>query len=251
MDAHGDYVKNKSTASGNNYLNDYDKLIFGNDAANKEALSTFSITKASDYPIMVAETGYSVLCLPFNVILPEGVVAYDLELTDIQETDKDGLYAGNLKAIAQQGEILKSGTPVITKASAGVHNLEIASSAGNAVTSLSGLLLRGNLLSQSMTPNTEIKKYLLSAGTDGSGFYVMEEGSKLEANQAYLEWIGTQGEEAPTAIVFEYKADDDTGVNDIITSDTTSREIYNLGGQRMNKTHKGVNIISGKKVIMK
>jgi hypothetical protein len=45
-----------------------------------------------------------------------------------------------------------------------------------------------------------------------------------------------------------------TGIGTMAIEDeqpTTDNEVYNLAGQRMNKTQKGVNIVGGKKVIIK
>ena len=50
-------------------------------------------------------------------------------------------------------------------------------------------------------------------------------------------------------IVFEI--DQTTDIRDMNADNQRRTVIYNLGGQRLSKPHKGINIINGKKVIMK
>ena len=42
-----------------------------------------------------------------------------------------------------------------------------------------------------------------------------------------------------------------TGVESIDSKQQTTEEIYNLAGQRLGKTQKGINIVNGRKVLVK
>lgn len=69
-------------------------------------------------------------------------------------------------------------------------------------------------------------------------------GTKLLAHKAYFK---------TTSNPFAYYFDDATGINEIgqQTTDNRQQPIYNLSGQRLNKMQKGINIIGGKKVLVK
>ena len=250
MEADGDYVKIKSTASGKNYLNAYDKLIFGNDLANKENLSTFKITQASTYPLTVTEAGMATLCLPFDVILPDDVVAYDLTLSDVDKNGTNGVYSCTIKSIAKSGDVLKADTPVIISAPAGDNHFGITTSSQGAKTSLAGSLLKGNFVSQTLTQGTNTKKYIFTKPDGGeAGFYRMSDtGGTIGANKCWMEWTTPQGSEEARAFVLVQ--DNETGINAVAATSAANAPVYDMSGQRLPQPRKGANIISGKVVIV-
>lgn len=240
-----------STGSGINYLNDYDKLVFGNDNSNKENLATFTITEATSYPLTITSAGFATLCLPFNVVIPEGMLAYDLSVENIASGDTEDEYIATMKVVAKASETLKKGTPVIIKANEGSYSLPITMSDNGAKTSLAGSLLRGNFVKQNLTQDSATKKYIFANGTNGIGFYLMNESGTIGANKCWMEWTVPAGQAEARSFIISF--DNATGISDIITVTKESRKalIYNIGGQRLNKPQKGLNIIGKKKVIIK
>ncbi len=90
--------------------------------------------------------------------------------------------------------------------------------------------------------------YVLANGKNGVGFYQLEVGKSVPAGKAYvelpvdapaLEFIGFDG--VVTGI-------DTVGVDG---TDTYKEGLFNLAGQRVNKTTKGLYIVNGKKVVIK
>ena len=49
----------------------------------------------------------------------------------------------------------------------------------------------------------------------------------------------------------EYEGSDETGIDNVITNEQTFHFIFTLSGQRLAEPQKGINIIDGKKVIVK
>ena len=241
----------RSTGEGINYVNDYDNLVFGNDKSTKENLSTFSIIEATTFPFTVSSAGIAPLCLPFNVVVPDGMYAYDMTSANVIE-GSEGVYTCNMQVIASQGETLKKGTPVIVKAGQGNYNLSISILDNNAKTSLPGSMLRGNFLKQGLAQSNSPQKFILSNGDNGVGFYRMQESSLMEANKCWMEWSTPLGQADARAFVFSFN--NETGIDDLISNDQTqdnaSHLIYNIGGQRLNALQKGLNIIGNKKVIV-
>ncbi|MBO5674978.1 MAG: alpha-N-acetylglucosaminidase [Bacteroidaceae bacterium] len=246
-----DIFRIRSTGEGINYVNDYDNLVFGNDKSTKENLSTFSIIEATTFPFTVSSAGIAPLCLPFNVVVPDGMYAYDMTSANVIE-GSEGVYTCNMQVIASQGETLKKGTPVIVKAGQGNYNLSISILDNNAKASLAGSMLRGNFLKQGLAQSNSPQKFILSNGDNGVGFYRMQESSLMEANKCWMEWSTPLGQADARAFVFSFN--NETGIDDLISNDQTqdnaSHLIYNIGGQRLNALQKGLNIIGNKKVIV-
>ena len=241
--------KIRSTADGINYLNDYDKLVFGNDKSDKDNLATFTITEATSYPLTITSAGFATLCLPFNVVLPKGMLAYDLSVENIASGDAEGKYNATMKVVATSGETLKKGTPVIIKANEGSYSLPITMSDNGAKTSLAGSLLCGNFVKQNLTQGSATKKYIFGNVDNVVAFYLMDEAGTIGANKCWMEWTVPAGQPGVRSFVISF--DDATGISDIIpeTKENRTHLIYNISGQRLNKPQKGLNIVNGKKII--
>ena len=75
------------------------------------------------------------------------------------------------------------------------------------------------------------------------GFYLAE-GGTIAAGKAYYQPTSPQGVKA-----FYFSADDATGIENLNNQNTLNTPIYNLAGQRVSKMQKGINIVSGKKIL--
>ena len=80
---------------------------------------------------------------------------------------------------------------------------------------------------------------------------VLDESGTIGANKCWMEWTVPAGQAEARSFIISF--DNATGISDIITVTKESRKalIYNIGGQRLNKPQKGLNIIGKKKVIIK
>ena len=241
--------KIRSTEDGINYVNDYDKLVFGNDRSNKEALSTFTITAATSYPLHITELGIIPLCLPFNIVMPTGMFAYDVPATNITRGDSENSYICTAEIIAKPGEILKKGTPVFVKAPQGEYNLEITMSDKGAKGSSNGSILHGNYVMQELQQSEEFNIFTLSQGDHGLSLYPLKEtDNTITANSCWAEWslLSDQAEAQVITLIFN----DETTVKKDIEAVPSKNAIYNLAGQPLDTPQKGVNIIGNKKVII-
>lgn len=241
--------KIRSTGSGINYVNDYDKLVFGNDNSTKDNLATFTLSQVESYPLTVSSAGMATLCLPFNVMLPAGsMTAYDFASTNVME-EGEGAYICIMQSIANPGETLKAGTPVIIKAEAGDYDLKITMEGSGAKTSLPGSLLRGNFVKQELVQGTDVKKFILTNGDKGLGFYRMQESGTIGANKCWMEWTTPEGQAEARSFRIRFEQGE-TGIANV-ESQPIGQYIYNLAGQRLSVPQKGINIIGNKKVIVK
>lgn len=85
-------------------------------------------------------------------------------------------------------------------------------------------------------------KYILANGSNGIGFYKAGATNSLAEGKAYLDVPGTA-----RFIGFDGET---TGISEVETG-SEAAVVYNLNGQRVAKTVKGLNIVNGKKVIVK
>ena len=174
-DVSEDVFKLKSNKSGTQYVNDWGP-VFGNDNSNKAGLSTFSFSPVTEYTLTVPASGVTTLCLPFNVVLPEGVTAYEANL------NKKKNYTGYiLEILASAGETLAKNTPVIIKATADDYTLAITMDEEGAKHATENNVLRSGLIKTTVAPADT--KYAF----DGENFNVMTADTEVPANQCWME----------------------------------------------------------------
>ncbi len=89
--------------------------------------------------------------------------------------------------------------------------------------------------------------YILNVVNGGAGFYKAGEYTTLGAHKAYIPAAAVGGNVKGFTIDFE---DDATAIEMVNgQSSMVNGSIYNLAGQRLSKTQKGINIVNGKKIL--
>ncbi len=158
------------------YVNDWG-YVFGNNTPS-ETYSTFTLTQVTEYTLTVPESGATTLCLPFNVVLPVGVIAYDLPKANVVKGDGYSTY--ELVEVAAAGETLAKNTPVIIKAAANDYTLTITMDGEDAKGSVENSVLRSGLV-----------KTTVAAGNnytfDGKNFNIVVADTEIAANQCWME----------------------------------------------------------------
>ena len=235
--------KIRSSSDGINYVNVYKEHgVVGNDKATKAGLATYTIEEVSTYPLTLPAEGSAAICLPFNVIIPAGVCAYDATADDIKYNAETNGYTCTLRAIASAGKTLKGGTPAIINGSEGVYQLPITMSNYDAVTSLPESVLKGNYVESSLTQSEEGKKFLFAE----NGFKAFDGSKDIAANQCWVQC------NLPQAGELTIHFNDLTGIEEIpSTPQKKSGNIYDIAGKRLNAPQKGINIVDSKKVLVK
>lgn len=130
-----------------------------------------------------------------------------------------------------------AGEAVLVKADKGAYVLNAATSAP--------ATLEGNLL---VAAETDViangSQYILvKEENKEAGFYKATIGSTIAAGKGYLE-IAAAGVKA-----FYFNGESETGIASPLGETGEGVSIYNLAGQRISKMQKGVNIVSGKKIM--
>ena len=233
--------KMRSTGSGINYVNDYDKLVFGNDNSTKENLSTFKFTQVDVYTFTIPAEGLATLCLPFNVILPAGITACEIIAEGIVYNGEEAAYTYKLSEIAGENEIVKAGTPVIVKGKAGEYNLSITMSDSGAKKASATSILQGNFVKETLTQGNDTKIFML----DGTTFAAIEGNEDIAANSCHLAAAVDATEITPFV-----DTPGSTGIEEVYGDAATERGVaYDLFGRPVKNIVNGIYIIDGKKVV--
>ena len=95
--------------------------------------------------------------------------------------------------------------------------------------------------------------YALAIMNEKVGFYPVAANVTIPAGKAYLEYTSTGGSNAVKGFTFVFDDDDPTGINEELRmkNEESSEVIYNVAGQRLGKMQKGINIVNGKKIMVK
>ena len=115
------------------------------------------------------------------------------------------------------------------------------------------------IIKDGVTTEFTYTNFVLSkhAGDTSLGFYRFTtnnpEGRLIESGKAYLELEGDFSTSSVKGFSIVFNDDEPTAITDVEDSrgKIDDAVIYDLSGRRLNKVQKGVNIINGKKVIVK
>jgi len=188
-------------------------------------------------PVQVGSTGFATFCSPFA-----------LDFSSVTE----------IKAYIASGFNPSTGTLVLTRVTevpAGEGLYIVGDEGSYNVPATTTDMVYSNLLKGVTTATTisptdgDYTNFILANGSHGVGFYTLSAAGELAGGKAYLQ-LPTASVAGVKAISFVFNDGDETGISEV--KDVPSVEgIYNLQGQRISQPRKGLNIINGKKVIIK
>ena len=92
--------------------------------------------------------------------------------------------------------------------------------------------------------------FFLGVSDSKVGFYHWD-GTTLGANRAYFEASKLSGDLDVKGFALDFEDDATSIQNSKFNIQNEEAPIYNLAGQRLNKPVKGINIVNGKKVMVK
>lgn len=225
----GDQKKISFSATGAQYIN----TIMVTYKKNAVAPTSVSVT--------IGETGYATLYYSsLALTVPAGVKGYACSLAD-------GSFKMN-EAFAE-GQTIPAGTGVLLKAETGTYTFKVSSETGNAV---ADNWLKGSD-EEAMTEGGE-RYYMLSLdakNTAGSvGFYWGAPNGGAFTNGAHKAYLCVKPGVAGAKTCYRFDGQT-TSINGTRTDKPTTADgaVYNLAGQRVDRSYKGVVIKNGKKYI--
>ena len=204
-----DLVKIRHIQDGRPYVNNYGK-VFGNDASDAQSgISTFKLEEVTSFPVTFTDT-IATICFPFNVVMPEGMTAYDITSDKLNYGSGSASAYAVLQPIAAAGEVLLAGTPAIVKMEKATYTFQIRLNSNGAKTSLDGSILKGNFVKETLATSNEHNKFVLNA----EKFTAIEPETEIAANSC---WIQTDVD-VQNIVLSDSNVADETG-NKIVAID--------------------------------
>ena len=191
---------------------------------------------------------YATLCVPFNIT---GLTGVESKEVNAYAPTKSGSYI----VPGDGATTVTAGTPVLLIGEEGATSVTATIGSSYATSPATTNVLTGTFTGTSINCASGSTNYVLGFDSDNDnriGFYHVSGGSSfaLKANRAYLNTGGVV-EVKGFAINWNDIVDGiETIDNGQLTIDN-DKAIFNLAGQRINKLQRGVNIVNGKKVLVK
>ncbi|MBQ3131032.1 MAG: hypothetical protein IJC23_09205 [Bacteroidaceae bacterium] len=183
------------------------------------------------YDVEISSAGYATFCLPYDATVPSGLTAYTA-------TDNDE----SVKLTAIESGKIAAGEGVVLKGDEGTYTFVAAEGSVSAT--------EGNQM-VGVTEDTPLTSadnaYMLTRKKDDGSiaFRLLATDYTLGANKAYLKL-----ENNARNLISVVWDDNATGIYDLSEKEEAENgAIYNLAGQKLMRTQKGINIINGKLVI--
>lgn len=197
----------------------------------------WSISKVTSLPVTITAAKYATLCAPVALTIPSGVKAYyisDVTKTEATLTKLTGTIPADMPVILYADGLTETTTfnfPITTAdAFDGTNKLS------------------GQATAQSVAAGDAYTLQTASNEDLTVGFYPKAAGT-IAGFRAYL-----LASELPAGVKgLKFRFDDADGISTVQGSElmVNDPEIYNIAGQRISKLQKGVNIVNGKKVLVK
>ena len=200
-------------------------------ASNTDTGYDWTIEAVTALPLTIGEVGWSTFYAPVPVTIPDGVTAYIAGIEDniCTLTEVTGTVPANTGLILYKED---GGNVEMTIAESGSTNVT-----GNALTGGTNTRNREQgytyyALQRNSNDNTKVGLYPYTGTLNGFRAFYRTETANAVAGFSFDTII--------------------TGIDGILGTDgTNDGKIYDLSGRRLNKPVKGLNIIGGKKVLVK
>ena len=230
--------------SGNTWTGEANVVTLNKTTTGSVNISNITVQyqKADTYTRDVAKGEYGTLCLPYKSYV-SGATVYD-----IVGVVKDGDKLTDL-GLEEHTGALEAGMAYVFHATS---TQVVATLVGEAVKETAQTVgLVGNLSAENI--KTPDGCYVL---VDGVLRQVQGGTAYIQTNRAYFDLSGVEAIEGEATAGVKYISisfeEDATGITEL-TEKTEAAEgaIYNLQGQRVNSLQRGINIVGGKKVLVK
>ena len=198
-------------------------------------IETFWPEQEPDLTITIGQSGYATFYYTnSSYVIPEGVEAKVVENI-----------SNNILTLIPLSRIIPAGCAVILEGPAGEYTFASTTEECTAGENM----LRGTEDTEWITPEDQTCKYYkLTVKNGKAGFYYGANEGGIFENQAHKAYLPVPQSLSAKCFFF----DEATGIDNMMATDENAgRAIYNLAGQLVNDSYKGVVIINGKKVLRK
>lgn len=233
-------VSSDDTFNGDGYT--AYSVTFRTEATTRAAAEKMTLYVRFVLNVTIGSRGYSTLYYSkYNFTVPTGVTATTYKLGDgYGKLEESRVYS--------EGDVIPAGEAVVLHGNAGTYKFYPVKTTSN--TPDTENILRGTDVEEFTTGGTEYFALSYNSTKGVVGFYWMNSTGaafKNGAHKAYLPLSGASGVKG-----FDFDGDDATGISNVNDNlNLTDGPIFNLAGQRVGKMQKGINIVNGKKIMVK
>lgn len=187
---------------------------------------------------------WNTFCVPFN--MDKSKLGESAKVKELSGATHNG---DNYTMNFNDASTIEAGKPYMVKVSSEINSIDLFNESGIAVNTTGtpsvtkdGVTFTG-VYTNGLAPR---ESFIISNNV----FYLVDSDVTLKAFRGYITVDG--GSAGVKALDFTFD-DDATGISDLKDSKdlNDSKVIYNLAGQRLSKTQKGINIVNGKKIAVK
>lgn len=240
IDGSTDYTSGKVVTYTYNGSADVAKIVIKDGSYYKYIKVTYPVQSSSSYTLTTEDTDYYSLYLDYNATVPENVTAYTGSLSADEKTlvlsqITDGVIPAN------QGVLVKSTV-------AGSYTFNQSATGSDATSDLKGVTT-----ATEVSALEEAGKTVLTLGIKNKvvGFR-KPAGGIVGANKAYLLVTTPSGGAGAPELVIGIDDDETTGINGVKADNAdVDAPMFNIAGQRVSNSAKGLVIKNGKKYMLK
>jgi len=202
-------------------------------------LKMVSMSKNQDLNVTISEAGYATLYYPVNLNTADvtpNTVTVDGETAVLTPLPQDKSYT------------IPAGTPVLLEGKPGTYTMQV-NTYENLGTTVGENQLKGTYADKEIKAEEGTIYYVLNTRDGKPGFYFGAEDGGTFTNKAHKAYLPVAASESAGAMAIYFDTAD--GISTLRTAETSDAPAYNLSGQRVNDTFRGVVIVNGKKIIKK
>ena len=232
--SHGEYCYDHTNSGSGDILNRNSGPV-----TSGSYQTDWTLEEITTLPVNITSAGYATLYSPVALTIPTGVQAYYISsLTSTEAT------------LTEITTTIPAETPVILAGSEGTYNFATTTAdAFSGTNKLEGQIVAISVSADDVTNKVYYTLQQNVAG-DAVGLFPKTAAGSIAGFKAYL-----PASNLPSADVkgFTFNFEGTDGITSVVNGTLTegNEAIYNLAGQRMNKLQRGINIVNGKKFIVK
>ena len=205
---------------------------------NAQYWSNF-VTIEEFYPtVTISSAGIGTYCSEYDL---------DFTETDVKAYIVSAFTPKTGKVILTRIYDVPAGTGIVVMGDEGEHQIPVV----EAQTVVSNMLVGVTEATELNKVDGDYTNYVFAQKNGELGFYAVTDGSTLGAHKAYLPLPTAKLPSADSRVAYVFDGDDATEIQNIGQEDNVQHSIYNLNGQRQKGLKKGLNIVDGKKMMVK
>ena len=226
---------------GTDYLRLYDEDATPNttgsmSTAQKAKAYNFQYRQVLSLPVTLDANGWTTFSASMPVTVPQGCMAYVTEAYDPSTASL------TLKAVAP-GTVVHAHTGLLLR---GTPSETVEMQVSESGIRYEGNLLQPSVLAASLAPET--KAYAFVSENNTVSFRLMDAGQRQLP--AHSSWLLLDAESATQSISIVLPGQE-TSIGHIAGTESSAQGIYNIHGQTLRTPQPGINIVGGKKVVLR